>query len=169
MPCPLPGFDGLPISVFDISDVQARLAQALTPPGRPPCNMKTSFAILSIALIGIAAFLMGREKSNRKSQADISDFNTRTASSQAGAIQQAPATTNRKSKLKSRTGPGVLSTEEAGLLTSEERIALLRKAALLADPEKQADILCGLISAMTQDELTETTKVLLDAQRRGNG
>lgn len=62
----------------------------------------------------------------------------------------------------------MLTADKAGRLAPEERLALLKKAALLADPEKQADILCGLISAMTQDELVESTRALLDAQRKGN-
>lgn len=62
----------------------------------------------------------------------------------------------------------MLTAEKAGALTSEEGVALMKKAALLADPETQADILCGLISAMTQDELTAATQTLLDAQNRGN-
>ena len=126
--------------------------------------MKTSLAVLFIALIGIAAFLMGRGKSGGQIHRELPKINTRTASSQAGA----PATASAQPKPKTRTGPDVFTAEKAGALTSEERVALMKKAALLADPEKQADILCGLISAMTQDELTDATQTLLDAQNRGN-
>jgi hypothetical protein len=62
----------------------------------------------------------------------------------------------------------VLAVEDAARLTSEERIALLKTASVLGDPEKQADILCGLISAMNEEELLECTRTLLDAQRKGN-
>lgn len=126
--------------------------------------MKTSLAVLFIALVGIAAFLMGRGNKGGQVAKEVPEVNTRTASSQAVATASPTA----KPKVKGRTGPDVMTVEKAALLTPEERIALLKKASLLADPEKQADILLGLISAMTQDELVESTRSLLDAQRKGN-
>ena len=126
--------------------------------------MKTPLAVSFIALVGIAAFLMGRGKFDGQDRPGISEINTRTTSSQAGAT----AAANALLKPKARTGPDVLTTEKAGKMTPEERVALLKKAALLADTGKQSDILCGLISAMTQEELVESTQVLLDAQFHGN-
>ncbi|MES2658729.1 MAG: hypothetical protein V4689_08925 [Verrucomicrobiota bacterium] len=126
--------------------------------------MKTPLAVLFIALIGLAAFMMGRGKSGGQVGKEITEPNTRTVSSQSVASTAA----NAWPKAKPRIGPDVLTVEKAAQLTPEERIAMLKKAALLADPEKQADILCGLISAMTQDELVESTRSLLDAQRKGN-
>ena len=126
--------------------------------------MKTSFALLFIVLVGIAAFLMGRGKSDGQAHPGISEVNTRTAPSQPAVT----AATNVRSDTKSQIGNNVLTTEKAGKMTPGERIALLKKAALLADTGKQSDILCGLISAMSQEELVESTQVLLDAQFRGN-
>lgn len=128
--------------------------------------MKTSLAVLFIAVVGIAAFLMGRGSPDPGTQVEknAKEVNTRTASSQAVASSALP----RKPAIKARIGPDVMTFENAARLTPEERIAMLKKAAVLADPEKQADILVGLISAMTQDELVESTRSLLDAQRKGN-
>lgn len=127
--------------------------------------MKTSLAVLFIAVVGVAAFLIGRGSPGSGTPADkgSKELNTRTVSSQAVA-----SSTPRKPAIKPRTGPDVMTFENAARLTPEERIAMLKKAAVLADPEKQADILVGLISAMTQDELAESTRSLLDAQRKGN-
>lgn len=69
---------------------------------------------------------------------------------------------------RSKATRDVFTVEKAAALTPEERIVLLKKAASLADPGKQADILCGLISAMSGGELLETTTVLMRAQQRGN-
>ncbi|RYD22987.1 MAG: hypothetical protein EOP88_05965 [Verrucomicrobiaceae bacterium] len=128
--------------------------------------MKTPLAVLLIAVVAIAAFLMGRGNtgSGGKAGDKSGEVNTRTVSSQAAA----PLSAGARLKVNARTGPDVMTVEKASKLTPEERIALLKKAAVLADPEKQADILVGLLSAMTQDELLESTRSLLDAQRKGN-
>lgn len=123
--------------------------------------MKTWSALLFAALIGIAAFLIGRGKTGGQSSPEAAETGSPSSSSQ-------PASAVEKLKPKPRTGTEVVSAEKAAKFTKEERIALLKKAALLSDPEKQADILCGLITAMTQEELEEATKTLLEAQRRGN-
>ena len=127
--------------------------------------MKTPFALLFIAVVSIASFLMGRGNPAGEMRPGTSEINTRTHPAEAGTT----ATPDRSPKVKPRKGPDVLPAGKANLLTSAEKIALLKRATLLADPEKQADILCGLISAMTRDELTEATKTLLEVQRRGNG
>lgn len=125
--------------------------------------MKAPLALLFVALVGAAAFFLGRGKPGAPPAPAPEPVNTRTVSSAAskGTLPTALV-------VKPRFGPDVLSTETAGKMTPEERVALLKKASVLADPEKQADILVGLISVMTQEELLEGTKALLDAQRRGN-
>ncbi|MES2437862.1 MAG: hypothetical protein V4584_02260 [Verrucomicrobiota bacterium] len=125
--------------------------------------MKTPLAFLLVVLIGIAAFLMGRGELGGPPRPEVPEINTRTAPSQPAA-----AAADGSAGAKNRIGSGVLSTEKAGKMTPAERVALLKKAALLADTGKQSDILCGLISAMTQEELIESTQVLLDAQFHGN-
>ncbi|MDB6078573.1 MAG: hypothetical protein JWO82_2320 [Akkermansiaceae bacterium] len=129
--------------------------------------MKTSLALLFVALIGLAAFLMGRGNPGEPAGQAATET---TVSGSPAEVRAKPtrAVPDPRTRVKARVGTDVLTPEKATLLTSGERIELLKKAALLADPEKQADILCGLISVMNQDELTETAKVLLDAQRRGN-
>ena len=102
-----------------------------------------------------------------ESSGQTSPENSKTGSPALSA-QAHPAPTVAALKPKARTGADVLSPENAAKLTIKERSELLKKAALLADPEKQADIVCGLLSAMTQEELEEATTTLLDAQGRGN-
>lgn len=126
--------------------------------------MKTWSAVALIALIGIAAYWLGGAGPGWQARPAAPAINTRTAPAQPAVA----ATTIAASGARGRIGSDVLSTGSAGKMTPAERIALLKKAALLADTGKQSDILCGLISAMTQDELIESTQVLLDAQYRGN-
>lgn len=126
--------------------------------------MKTSLSLLFIALVCIAAFLMGRGNFGGPAHPVASEVNTRTTSSQSAAAPIA----NIKSVVKTRISTDVVTTATAGKMTPAERVALLKKAALLADTGKQSDILCGLISAMTQEELVESTQALLDAQMNGN-
>lgn len=130
--------------------------------------MKASLALLFVALIGLAAFLMGRGKSGDPMASAVKETAASSSPANVKATSQGPPAPDARVKVKPRVGTDVLSPEKAAQLTSEERIALLKKAALLADPEKQADILCGLISAMDQGELTDAARILLDAQRRGN-
>lgn len=121
--------------------------------------MKTPLALLFIAIVVIAAFLLGRGKDGDVRKSEV-------ANAQASTPVQTSA--NVKSMVKKRVGPDVLTLEQASALSHEERIDLLKKAAVLADPEKQADILCGLLSVMTEEQLLEATRTLLDAQRKGN-
>jgi hypothetical protein len=131
--------------------------------------MKPSSAISLIVLTGAAAFLIGSRTSGGSDGARSGNLETNTRTSPARAVARATPTADDRSTRKPQTGSHALSNEEAGLLSPDQRVALMKKAAVLADPGRQAEVLCWLISAMTPDELTETTKALLDAQRRGNG
>ncbi|MES2437863.1 MAG: hypothetical protein V4584_02265 [Verrucomicrobiota bacterium] len=62
-----------------------------------------------------------------------------------------------------------VTTEQALQLTSQERMAMLARGALVSDWGNQAALLCGLISGLTSDELAEATKILTDARQLGNG
>lgn len=114
--------------------------------------MKSRSALLFIALVGLSA----------QAKAEISQSGPSSSSPQTH-----PAPASATLRPKPRTGADIISPEKAAKLSKEERTALLKKATLLADPEKQADILCGLISAMSQEELEEATKTLLDAPPTG--
>ncbi len=126
-------------------------------------NNPTSLAL--IAIVGIGAFIAGNRTLDGSKEAGTSspDSGTRSADPRAGVRSTASDREDR-----TPTGRGELSSDDARRLTPEERIALLNKAALLADPEKQANIICGLISAMSKDELGSTTEALLEIQSRGN-
>lgn len=130
--------------------------------------MQTSSALCLSFSAGVAAFLIGKWTSGAE-DAGLprgTEMNTRTSSIRA--TSRATPTADVRLAQGSKPGGQTVSNEMAGLLNPDQRITLMKKAAILADPGTQAEILCGLISAMTPDELTETTKVLLDAQRRGN-
>lgn len=131
--------------------------------------MKTPSAVALITLASAAAFLIGDRTSGRGDGTHAGNLEINTRTSPARTADRAPATASGKPSDKAKTVSQSLSPEKAGLLSPDQRITLMKKAAVLADPGRQAEVLCGLISAMTPDELTETTKALLDAQRRGNG
>lgn len=119
-----------------------------------------SWSALSFALsIGISTCLAEKAMAGSES----ADTSPPPASAQAEL-----ATAAGTLKPQPRSGPGVIAAVDAAKLTTQARIDLLKKAAVLPDAEKQADILTGLIRAMTQAELEEATQVLLDAQRSGN-
>lgn len=62
-----------------------------------------------------------------------------------------------------------LSAEQASLLTSKERMELLAQGVLVSDWGNQAALLCGLVSGLNKDELSEASKILSDARQLGNG
>lgn len=128
--------------------------------------MKPTSASALILFTGTAAFLLGSRTSEGNSRVGFAKTNTRTMSSRTVAETAEKDRTDPAARTK--IGRDVLPAETALRLTPAERIALLKKAAVLGDAAKQADILCGLISVMTEQELLESTKTLLDVQRRGN-
>ena len=62
-----------------------------------------------------------------------------------------------------------LSAKQAALLTSKERMELLAQGALVSDWGNQSAILCGLISGLNKEELSEASKILSDTRQLGNG
>jgi hypothetical protein len=61
-----------------------------------------------------------------------------------------------------------LSEQGARRMSPKERLDILAKGALVFDGNKQADLLCGLIAAMTKEEMSEATCLLAEAQDGGN-
>jgi hypothetical protein len=61
-----------------------------------------------------------------------------------------------------------LSEQGARRMSPEERLDILAKGALVFDGNKQADMLCGLLAAMTKEEMPEATRLLAEAQDGGN-
>jgi hypothetical protein len=60
------------------------------------------------------------------------------------------------------------SAGNAAKLSSEERLDLLANGARVGDYGNQAAMLCGLISVLTKDELSEATDILGNMQDQGN-
>ncbi len=57
---------------------------------------------------------------------------------------------------------------KARKMTPEERLALATQAMMLTDVSQQGKILCGLIPALTKEEMTEVNTRLYDSMMRGN-
>ena len=119
-----------------------------------------------VALIGVAAFFAGSRSVGRGDD---------SAGSQPDEVRRAGATklndrdhAPRDLRSHASGDRGEMSGMSAAKMTPEERLSLLNKAALMSDPSKQAKVLCGLISAMTKEELDEATGRLLHVQSRGN-
>ncbi|MEP4079826.1 hypothetical protein [Haloferula sp.] len=62
-----------------------------------------------------------------------------------------------------------LSMEQCLLLTSEERLRMVRKGALIFDDMKQAAYLAGVIKSLDREELAQARSMIGRAQARGNG
>lgn len=128
--------------------------------------MKTPAAILLIVLVGLGAFFAGSRTSAKQEAAGGPGAAVERKRVERPSPRRA---SGGREEAKARPGREKLSTERALQLTAKERMELLVKAATLGDPGRQADILCGLIPAMTKEQMAETTQVLLQAQYRGNG
>ena len=132
--------------------------------------MKTPASLSLIVLIGVAAFFAGNRSSGggRDDSGATSSSDNRTESSRGNAKHSSSSDRNDARRDRTRIVTDELTVDDAQRLTPEERKALLNKAALLSDPNKQAKVLCGLIAAMSKDELKDTTQTLLQIQSRGN-
>ena len=132
--------------------------------------MKTPVSLTLIAVIGIAAFLAGNRSAggNHDEKGTAPSPGNHTASSRSGTKHSSSADRNAARRDRTRIVTDELTIDDAQKLTPEERRTLLNKAALLSDPTKQAKILCGLIAAMSKDELKDTTRTLMQIQSRGN-
>jgi len=132
--------------------------------------MKTPVSLTLIAVIGIAAFFAGNRSvgGDRENTSAAASSNSLAASSRGDTKRSSNVDRNAAQRDRTRIVTDELTIDDAQRLTPEERKALLNKAALLSDPSKQAKILCGLIAAMSKDELKDTTKTLLQIQSRGN-
>ncbi|HEY1122221.1 MAG TPA: hypothetical protein VGE67_11505 [Haloferula sp.] len=131
--------------------------------------MKTPASLLLISAIGIAAFFAGN-RSIGGGHDDGMSSSSSSSTTTPGAKSKRSSSADRNAARRDRTRivTDELTIDDAQKLTPEERKALLNKAALLSDPTKQAKILCGLIAAMSKDELKETTQTLMQIQSRGN-
>lgn len=131
--------------------------------------MKTPASLLLIAAVGTVAFFAGnRSAGDDRNDGASAPSENRTTSPGSKSKHSSSADRNAARRDRTRIVTDELTIDDAQKLTPEERKALLNKAALLSDPTKQAKILCGLIAAMSKDELKETTQTLMQIQSRGN-
>ncbi|YCM42883.1 hypothetical protein V2O64_16360 [Verrucomicrobiaceae bacterium 227] len=125
---------------------------------------------LAISLLIVIAFLIGRG-----SKQDVVESGDHHAQNQQ--VSRTRDTKNPSSRRQGSIGEdaratlergGNLTSEQCRALTSEERIEMLQRGALIYDDIKQADYLMGLISTLNAEEFAAARKYLGRAQSRGN-
>ena len=132
--------------------------------------MKPTTTLALMALAGSAAFLTGRWNAAASVRLDRG----------ARVLNVHPAADRPFSKREAR--PGVeeapvdplascerISADKVVMLSSEERMALLADGALVYNSANQAAVLCGVISALTREEIQEAANILGGIQDHGNG
>lgn len=128
-------------------------------------SMKPIHSLSLIVLAGVAGFLLGNRGDSAAALPENADAARNPRSGSTRAVSSAAERTSSSTRLR----PGrQLTAERAAKLNSSERIALLKKAALLGDPGRQEDVLCGLVSVMTREELALAVETLRQAMGRGN-
>lgn len=130
--------------------------------------MKPSPTVALCAAIAISAFVVGRwtapaapAKAAATPDAGLSGEAGKTGNGFPG--KAAGRSAGERSVNMSR-----LSEQGARRMSPEERLNLLSKGALIFDGSKQADMLCGLLSAMTKEEMRQAMDKLAAAQDGGN-
>jgi hypothetical protein len=127
--------------------------------------MKPAPTAALCATIAISAFVLGRWSSPSPQTSEViaaaGDSNGKTAGGFSG--KSADRSTGERPMNVSR-----LSEQGARRMSPEERLNLLSKGALIFDGSKQADMLCGVLSAMTKEEMRQAMDKLAAAQDGGN-
>jgi hypothetical protein len=115
----------------------------------------------------ITAFLLGRwtapAADNTKNEATDNGKLSRIQRPR-GESASAPV----KSAAERSAGMNRYSEQSARRMTSQQRLDLLGKGALVFDSNKQAEMLCGVINALTKEEMQEAMRLLAEAQDGGN-
>lgn len=129
--------------------------------------MKNRSRVALVSVCSVLAFIAGRWSNDAsKERASLSSDSVATAKPAAvkSGLAGKPVAGDRRITPDANS----FSEDQARLLSPEERIALMRKGALIFDGTKQAEMICGVISALSKEELVEATRILGDAQGRGN-
>lgn len=135
---------------------------------RPP-PMKTSTAAAAIAVTAIAFFWMGRgSKPGGPSPDDSNPTGARPASSSSVSSLRPQQQGGRPAASRIPGSLEQIPMERARQMTSQERLGLMEKGALIYDSGKQADLLCGVISTLTKEDIGQAVGLLAAAQDRGN-
>jgi len=125
-----------------------------------------------VIFVGVLAFLFGRL--SKKDVIVTPPSNPQKPSLKAHANQPTKSNASRQTASRREEAReilkegGNLTSEQCLALTSEERIQMLQKGALIYDSLKQTDYLVDLISVLNADELAEARKYIGRAQSRGN-
>ncbi|MES2475757.1 MAG: hypothetical protein V4640_08250 [Verrucomicrobiota bacterium] len=125
--------------------------------------MTTRTTLLLVLAVGSLAFLLGsRSEPSAPATHPLASNKLRARNRPDIAVAHEPAREREKPAFTTVT------RDEAERLSPQQRLEWLSKAARLTDINQQADILCGLIAAMSRDELPAATQQLIAAQRAGN-
>lgn len=129
--------------------------------------MKTTHSLLLGTIGMIAAFLVGRWTAPESGSGD-------SKPSSVPAVSTNPRQRNENMPVSARSvaersaGMNRYSEQTARRMTSEQRLELLGKGALVYDGGKQAEMLCGVINALTKEEMQTAMDLLAQAQDGGN-
>lgn len=125
--------------------------------------MKPSTTLSLTVCAGAAAFLLGRWNAGAGAGRE---------NGPAAMETRAPSARTRASDASARSGSLAVcervSPEKVALLSSVERMRLLADGALIYNSANQAAVLCGVISALTKEEIQEAMNILGGIQDRGN-
>ncbi|MDB6078598.1 MAG: hypothetical protein JWO82_2345, partial [Akkermansiaceae bacterium] len=131
--------------------------------------MKTSTSSALIAVTAIAFFCIGRSSKPGAAASDESSApGPRPSSSNSSTASLRPQQPGAKPSSKVSNSLERIPVERARQLTSQERLGLIEKGALVYDSGKQADLLCGVIATLTKDDIGQAVGLLAAAQDRGN-
>ncbi len=129
--------------------------------------MKPSHYLALGVLAVAAAFLAGRWTAPGESKVGFPAENGMQTSNRTRERIE-PRPTALKSAAERSAGMNRYSEQTARRMTSKQRLDLLGKGALVYDGGKQAEMLCGVINALTKEEMQTAMDLLAQAQDGGN-
>ncbi len=132
--------------------------------------MRKTPTIALLGIAGVGVFWLGQWTSSTpaaEAGAKIAPYRpTRPYSRPDSRRIKSPAPLNTEPRNKAATDHA--AADKARLMTPEERIALVKQAMMLTDVSQQADLLCGLISVLPKEEMTDVSTVLFTSMNSGN-
>jgi len=137
--------------------------------------MKAPVTAIIATLVAILSFVAGRwgsgkdrGSSDKAPAGSAAPGDETTASSLAGSSRKAKSKADPEGRPANFVSDHALTVEEARALTSEERMALITRGGMSWNSGNQAALMCGVIAALTEDEIGPATQILGGIQDRGN-
>ena len=130
--------------------------------------MKSSTTLALAVCASVAAFSMGRWNAAAPAR-QVSRLQDTDARSSRPLPKREPRAIHEETPTDPLASCERVQAEKVALLSSEERMALLADGALIYNSANQAAVLCGVISALTKEEIRDAANILGRIQDRGNG